>query len=47
LIVKEDDALSFVCLFMVACMVLGVVLGEIDNYIHRRRKRDASRKLSP
>ncbi|MCD0244514.1 hypothetical protein [Xanthomonas melonis] len=41
---KEDDALSFVCLFFLACMILGAVLGEIDNYFHRRRIRDASRK---
>ncbi len=40
---KEDDGLAFVCLFLLACMVLGAVLGEIDNYFHRRRIRDASR----
>ncbi|MEA9860386.1 hypothetical protein VDG01_09680 [Xanthomonas campestris pv. raphani] len=40
---KEDDALTFVCLFMLACMVLGVVLGEVDNYFHRRKIRNASR----
>lgn len=40
---KEDDALSFVCLFMLACMVLGIILGEIDNYFHRRKIRNASR----
>ncbi|MEA9753348.1 hypothetical protein VDG03_20520 [Xanthomonas campestris pv. raphani] len=35
---------EFACLFLVACMTLGVVLGLIDNYFHRRKIRNASRK---
>jgi len=34
---------EFAALFLVACMALGLVLGLIDNYFHRRKIRDASR----
>ncbi|MBB5865920.1 hypothetical protein [Xanthomonas sp. 3058] len=40
---NEDIAMSVAGLVMVAAMILGAVLGVIDNYLHRRRIRDASR----
>ncbi|WP_272942292.1 hypothetical protein [Xanthomonas phaseoli] len=43
---NEDVALSVAGLFLVAAMILGALLGVIDNYFHRRKIRDALRNKS-
>ncbi|MBZ3918777.1 hypothetical protein Xtri_23230 [Xanthomonas campestris pv. trichodesmae] len=34
---------EFAAIFLVACMALGLLLGLVDNYVHRRKIRNASR----
>ncbi|MEA9578674.1 hypothetical protein VC218_07025 [Xanthomonas nasturtii] len=39
----NQDALTFVCLFWLAACIIAIVWAEIENVIHRRKIRNASR----